>query len=358
MAARLDTQYGSQASQRKPAYYGPTPTRQTAVFNREAAPDPGQYLSNEVETNLGLIQQKFEGQWNLIQQNSKYLGPEKASQMLVALQVKAKGAISELQAQSAQRTDMMKRISTLRNQGAISDEAQIDPSNIDRMLWTIAAGEEVANSMFPSMQENIAMQSGQVGLEQQKLNLAQDYAGKPTDALGTYRDLTQQEGRLEKDLTQFHMREGERIPSFWKSKSKEARQPDVLQRFDPDKNIRYKSKSGVWVDEIGAYVDVPSGERTKAIAEMQSMQKQLDLVRGAKLRLRESPAIGGQVRRASAMLITGENPRGTMADKINASVVSRNSTSGRKPDQATAAQLKAENTEEAYNIGVKLGYWR
>ena len=135
-----------------------------------------------------------------------------------------------------------------------------------------------------------------------------------------------------------------------------------LQVFDPEAEQRVK-KGKKWVREIGTWVDSPTP--SKHAKELASLNMQLNTVRDAKQRLRESPIIGGKIRRAAAQLITGENPRGTLSDKIGASVVLRQSAPGTRTepkktlDRTTAQQILAEangNKVEARRIAREKGY--
>ena len=95
--------------------------------------------------------------------------------------------------------------------------------------------------------------------------------------------------------------------------------PHTIQKRDPDAEETVKNKQGVWVRQIGKWVDSSTpGKDYYLLAEK---HKQLKTLRDARMRLGQPGFSTGTVSKLSAMMLTGENPAGTLSDKVNASVL-------------------------------------
>ena len=289
---------------------------------------PDSYLNEALQGSMQAIQSRFEQQWDIVQQNADYMGEAEADKMLAQLTMDGKNEIAQLQMKYQQKLNMMNRISTLYKQGALS-------GNMDKALWSIAAGDKIASQMFPEQEA--------------------PRQEKPIDPLKEYGVLSQQESRLNKGLERFHIEPA--VPYDWKDYSTwGAEHTSKLQEWDPDA-VGEDGKLGAWV--------APKNP-IKAAKEMGSMRKELDLIRSAKQRLRQSDSIGGRIRKASARLISGENPHGSIADKVNASVILRQADKlpqqVKKPKiltQSIARQLLDEakgNKNKARELARKKGY--
>lgn len=274
---------------------------------------PDTFLDESLQSQLQSIQNRFNAQWKTIQQNAEYLGVEKANAMLQQLTLSGKTEVANLQQEFQQKRDMLQRIGRLQEQGAF--DAQVGTFNVDKMKWEIAGGRELASTMFPKQPIT-----------------------KPIDPIAEYGRLEEFEKDTTANLERFHIQPAQEDtgsifkPWTWGDDS----QPAALKVWDPDAINRYK-KNRKWVEEIGAWVDPPD---TKAYKELASLQRQLNTIRDAKQRLRESPHMGNRLRKAASHLITGENPHGTLSDKISASVVLRN------PQRQTAKQTRGKLDQE------------
>jgi len=116
--------------------------------------------------------------------------------------------------------------------------------------------------------------------------------------------------------------------------------PSRLTVYDPGAEGEPVKKGGVWVREIGAWVDAP--HPTKEAKQLARNNKELQ--------------------EASASAISGENPHGTFGDKANASVLLRQSQQRqprRKLDIGTARKILNQaggDRERAKQIARQMGY--
>jgi hypothetical protein len=110
---------------------------------------PEKYVSDTLHSDMKILQGDFERRWKMIRGNVKSLGLDHAEAMLTKLGMATRDKVSELKAEAQGRTDEIKRIMKLRDQGAFKQVQQLDSRSVDKMLWQVAAGPEVAESMFP-----------------------------------------------------------------------------------------------------------------------------------------------------------------------------------------------------------------
>jgi len=276
---------------------------------------PDDYLNDTLQSEMNAVQMKLTERWKMIQGQAKYLGPEKTSAMLQQLEMAARNKVIELKAGVQQRTDMMGRIRTLRQQGALTGaQAFNEGGSVDKMLWQIAAGPEIADQMFTQIQEP-----------------------EQPDTLKEYGQLSAQEGRVEKDIEDYRIVGGERIPEFWKHKAYEKKTPKTLQVFDPLATRRVKKKGGM-VTETGQWVDAP--DQSREMRRLGSQRAELNLMRDAMERIREGQPSGikglSRLRNLSGRMITGQTKVGTLGDKINASLIQRKIGSGQVATKESA----------------------
>ena len=110
---------------------------------------PEKYVSDTLHSDMKILKGDFERRWEMIRGNVKSLGLDQAEAMLTKLGMATRDKVSELKAEAQGRTDEIKRIMKLRDQGAFKQVQQSDSRSVDKMLWQVAAGPEVAESMFP-----------------------------------------------------------------------------------------------------------------------------------------------------------------------------------------------------------------
>ncbi|GAG53215.1 unnamed protein product, partial [marine sediment metagenome] len=207
--------------------------------------------------------------------------------------------------------------------------------------------EELASRMFPSSGETleskrkqlafdqaalnyqkslagpdpVATERAKVGLEQAKLNLQQDKAGTPVDPMIQDRNLALQQGRLEDQQDRFRIVPGgERIPELFKHKSFEERTVSRLQKRDYEAMV--KNKDGVWVQELGKWVD--STAPLKDAKKLSSIKKNIAQIDAARQILNEGGYVPNSLRRAAARQILGEEGSSkTITNNVSAAVVLR-----------------------------------
>jgi len=112
-------------------------------------PTPAAYLDGIMEEEMQAIDEKYRTKWNMIQEHVKYLGPDKAQQMLTDLLMQGKNEVAGVQAKFKQRAGTLGRVEKLHGQGAIDD------AKYRNLSWTIAGGKALADSMYSEEEEEV-----------------------------------------------------------------------------------------------------------------------------------------------------------------------------------------------------------
>jgi hypothetical protein len=138
-------QHGIENDAGQRVFGGPVPGSTPAWWHTT----PEEYVSDTLHSDMKIIRGDFERRWKMIRGNVKSLGLDHVGAMLTKLVMATRDKVSELKAEAQGRTDEIRRIMKLRDQGAFKQVQQLDSRSVDKMLWQVAAGPEVAESMFP-----------------------------------------------------------------------------------------------------------------------------------------------------------------------------------------------------------------
>jgi len=260
---------------------------------------PDDYLNDTLQSEMNAVQTKLTERWKMIQGQAKNLGPQKTSAMLQQLEMAARNKVIELKAGVQQRTDMMNRIRTLQKQGALSGAADFTASgSVDKMIWQVAAGPEIAEGMFPKTKP--------------------PESPEPVDTLKEYGQASQQANRVESSLEDYRIGPDQRESRWYLPAVMEKKTPGPVQVFDPQATETVKGKV-----YTGAWKDAP--DQGKAAREMSSLRGELNVMNDAMGRIRQGETSGiknlGALRNLSGRMQTGQASIGTIGDKIRASVL-------------------------------------
>lgn len=301
--------------------------------------DPRAYLSNAMKSQLDVIQSRLNVQWDTVRKNARHLGNDKANAMLAEVHQAAKVEADKVYAGFKKRADALVSLEQLGSQG------QLGP-NPDKVMWGVAAGEEIAEQMFPK-QDPFTL-SSKVSGERERLE----------KRIAGYHVTPAQPGEVNIGLGKGMF--GLAGLAYGALTSKRGT-PETVSAWDPDAENRYKDKKGVWVREIGKWVE--SSTPDKDMQKLAKDNKDLQLLNDVSSILTSDITNWGPIAKASASLITGENPQGTFGDKASASKLFRQSQQQRRPgkklDMDTAKKIFAQaggDKERAKQLARQMGY--
>jgi len=306
--------------------------------------DPGAYLDSAMKSQLDALQSRFKMQWDTVQKNAKYLGNDKANAMLTELHQTAAAEAAQVQADFQNRAGMLKSLQQLGSQGQLG-------TNPDKIMWSAVAGKEVAEQMFPeptAVADPLTL-SSKVSGEQERLE----------KRIAGYHVTPAQPGEANIGLGEGMF--GLAGLAYGALTSKRGT-PETISKWDPDAENRYKDNKGVWVREIGKWVE--SSTPDKDMQKLAKDNKDLQLLNDVSSILTSDITNWGPIAKASARLVTGENSQGTFGDKASASKLFRQSqqqpkTAKRKLDMETAKKIWAQaggDKERAKQLARQMGY--
>ena len=287
---------------------------------------PQGYLNDTLQSNLQSVQTRFNTQWKTIQDNAKYLGPAKAEAMLQELQQNAMNEVAQIKQAATLRADTLQRLQQLGQQGQLGPDGE-------RLMWETAAGKELAKSMFPDPVEAPDPLTLDAKFYDAEERLAKERAG--------YHVIPAQPA--EANIGPGHVSSWLGLPGLaYGAITSKKGTPSTIEKWDPDAEDKVLNKQGVWVREIGKWVESSTPDKDRQL--LAEKHKQLQTMRDARLRLGQPDFPTGTVSKLSAMMLTGENSTGTLDDKVNASVLNREvqQPKPKKLDRATAIAILRE----------------
>lgn len=258
---------------------------------------PDAFIKEQVNGEIKRMQDVFEQQWAMIEKQKKYLGEQQTANLLNQLTFKAKNRVMLLKAEGQKKMDMLGTISKLKEQGMLNDA---DPTqrngSVDKMLWSVAAGDKMAESMFPQQADSVE-----------------------SAYYKQYGKLSAQEDRVQKDLKRFRV-----VPAVPENHWKPGKQavPEHIETLDPQATGK---------DDKGYYIGVWSdpSNQSEVKQEMLGHQRELKRVRDAMAVLREGGDLSGisgigTLRKIAQKSMSGEYQyNGTLGDQINMSLLEK-----------------------------------
>ena len=224
---------------------------------------PEQTMQKDIQTGRQKIQDKFNLQWQTINNNARFLGREKHQAMLRQLESSARQDMLEFNQKAEQHMAQFNRIKQVSDAGGISPEI--------RQTY----GDAIADAMYPKTQ-SVPQMFG---------------------VLDAY------ENKLAGDLDQFRMKK-ERVPSALLRGSKEGMAPGKVQVWDvgsPGKMNKETKKMEYWRDAT------PEETRTRTL-----LVREQGRIKKAKNELLGQPDV-------SRRLVQPGTRGGTLGDKIKKS---------------------------------------
>lgn len=285
---------------------------------------PESMVGDYQQQGLQDIQDRYMQQWNEISKRGSVLGARRQTEMFDELDSRFGQQALKFKQGTAQQMQQFSQLDQLAEQGGF------DPYEAKMRM---VLGPEAEAAMYPRQeaQRSVEAQYNELDVHRKKL-----------------------EGRLESYLTI----PGGRIPQWWKLEAFEKRTGKTTKIFDPDLNPRYDKKEEVWM--AGGHRDMTYLERRERTLLLEArkdiMRQQQELldqpdvatrVRGAMFRTKREP-------KTDSLVTQVQESAGMVAPKPQAP---REQKPERQAIVPTADQLIKLNTEQAYDEGVRLGYW-
>ena len=286
--------------------------------------DPTRYLDDSLKTSIDATTQRYQQQWAGIRKQARRgaMPTNKANELAMQLKMQRDQEIGQLRMKAQERAGILERIGKLQEQGLLAG------ANAERALWETAGGKDLADSMFPGpvKQQDALTEYGKLSTLERDTTTAIDkgYEVEPYDA----------------SWIPFHGGGGQKLNVF----------NPATGEWD---------KVGTRTVRNGVTTITSGGEHWQ---ELKTQQELIGTVRQAKQALRESPLMSNRLRKASAQLVTGEKPGGTLSDKVGAGVVLRQSQPAprrKKLDRDTAAAFMEQadgDKQQARQLAQQAGY--
>lgn len=282
---------------------------------------PESLIDDQFQKGMQDIQQRYDLQWDEINKRGTTLGQRRQTEMFDELDAKVQQEALKFSQLAQQQQDRLVQLDTLAQQGGFdATEAK----------WRMTVGAEEAAAMFPSAGRSVAAQFGELDVYENRLKKER----------GAF--MLDPGGKRIKEASKFWFSEKKTKPSY--------------KVWDPDLDPKQDKETGEWAS---------GGYRTAGREDTQRMfllNKELRDVRSRKQELMSQPDIATRVR--GTMLRTKRDPKNdsltTRVQKAAGAVTSKppeQPAPKRQAVQPTAEQLKKAGTKDAYETGVKLGYW-
>lgn len=146
---------------------------------------PESIFQQEYESGQRQIQQQFELQWNNINRRARsFKSPAQHKQALDDLYVKGQQTMLQFNQEMQQRSDQLKRIDRLAEQGTIQ--------NPDEVKWRMMLGSEAERGAFPAQQDPRTEYHANLRLRRELINEIAAYTLDPKGRL--YQSKTDEKG--------------------------------------------------------------------------------------------------------------------------------------------------------------------
>ena len=267
---------------------------------------PDQYIKDQVNGEIKRMQTVFEQQWAMIEKQKKYLGEEQTANLLHQLTFKAKNKVMLLKAEGQKKVDMLGTLGKLKEQGMLDDASEFQRGGtVEKMQWSVAGGDKLAESMFPT----------------------QDEPGEGPSYYEQYGQASIQEDRVKKDLRGYRVVDA--VPENRWMPGTQAK-PAHIETLDEQATevIDGKTYTGVWSD---------AANQSAVKLEMGGHQRELKRVQGVLKHLRAGRGINGiagvgKLREIAKKSLNSEYQyNGTLGDQIGMSILNRELNKKKEP---------------------------